>query len=474
MNVLLLNPVTRDDIRSLRIGRCQGRQMVGFWPNVEYGYIATLLAAEQISSEILDANFLGLAYEAMVARVLKTRPEVVFILSITATIEDDVALGRTLVAALPGLRVVFWGTHATVRPQDYLFSRQTLVIRREPEVTALELCRALREHPDSFSDLPGVSWFDGHQVVNNPDRDFLDPDSLPMASHSAMGTGKHVAIDTNKPFALIKVSRGCPNSCQFCTAQTFHGFRWRKRSPESVVDEIEFVGKTTGITDFFLQSDLFSNSRDWSLELCNLILSRGLKITWFCNSRVDRVDTEVLTAMKKAGCRLVAFGIESGSDQVLKTIRKGAGAEAAVRALSACREVGIPSLTYWVFGLPGETPETIEETLKFISENRSTYAHFYAPTPLPGSRLYEDWDLQRQVDTGRVAWREFFQGVSTRFVTPEVSSLQVDTAISKAYLSYYTDPGRILRELASLKDLDNFLGKLKAFKVMMTNYVVKK
>ena len=475
MRVLLLNPVTLDGTLSLRVGRCQGKVIVGLWPSIEYGYLTTLLESRGFLVHLLDANHEHLTFRTMMDRAVTFRPDVVFILSITSTILDDLEIARRLRAARPDLTIVFWGTHATVRPSDYLFEPKTIVVRREPDVTSVELCMALRDGHTSFKQVPGVSWWQDEEPQHAPDQPFLaDLDTLPMPSHQAMRTGTHLATDTQRPFALIKTSRGCPFSCVFCTTHAFHGNLWRARSPESIVAEVRLVGRTSGVHDFFFQSDVFSIDRDWTAELCERILDSGSPITWFCNSRVDRLDSDLLRLMKRAGCRLVAFGIESGSDAVLTACRKGTDVAHARSTLAACREVGIPSLTYWVFGLPGETGETIRETLDFVDETRSDYAHFYTPTPLPGSTLFEEYRIARALAAGEMQWSEFFQGVSARFVAPTVTPAQTSSAVRRAYLRFYADPSRIARELLmASREPRRLIGSLSTLGNMVRNYVLR-
>ncbi|HOU55227.1 MAG TPA: radical SAM protein [Myxococcota bacterium] len=475
MKVLLLNPVLRDGTPSLRIGRCQGRVLVGLWPNVEHGILATALTREGFDVRLLDANHDRLSFGEMIARVVREAPDLVFLLSITASLEDDREAARLIQAARPATWVALWGTHATVRPEDYLGPDRTVAIRREPEVTGLHWAMAVRSGATTFDDVPGVSWTDQGQVHHAPDRPFApDLDALPLPDHEAMGTGTHRAADTRRPFALVKTSRGCPFQCVFCTTHAFHGAVWRPRSPEAIVDEVVFLRRSRGIRDFFLQSDVFSRDRNWTLALMEALQRQAPGITWFSNSRVDTVDREVLQAMKASGCRLLAFGVESGSDAVLRASRKGTTAARAHQTLAWCREARIPSLTYWVFGLPGETPGTMEETLRFIDEVHPDYAHFYTPTPLPGSRLFEEWRIAEAVRSGEVRWSDFFQGVSSRFLAPGVTREQVNRVVHRAYLSFYTNPRRVLREMLRLRDPAMLEGRVRTVIDMVRNYAVKR
>jgi radical SAM superfamily enzyme YgiQ (UPF0313 family) len=474
MKVFLLNPITRNGTRTLRVGRCQGKLMVGLWPNIEYGYLTTLLREDGFQVEFLDANRDAADFESMLLRVQRSLPDIVFVCSITATLADDLEVGRRLTEMLPGVRVVFWGTHATVRPEDYLTHSDFLVIRREPEFTGLELCRALRDGATRFLDVHGVSHVHEGIAQHSSQRAFGENlECFPVPDYDEIGTGTHLATDTRRPFALVNTARGCPNACSFCTVHASHGARWRPQAVDRVIEDVRRIQQSTGVSDFFFQSDVFSGNRDWVVKLCEGLLASGVKITWFANSRVDCVDRPLLALMKRSGCRLVAFGVESGSDTVLTAVRKGATPRQAKDAIQACRDVGLPSLTYWVFGLPGETPWTMDETLALVKQAHPDYAHFYSPTPLPGSRLYEQLGIAAMVESGDLRFDEFFQGVSSRFIAEGVTRQQVERAILLAYLQFYSHPRRLLRELAELKDLRNLWGKAGTLATMVRNYVLR-
>ncbi len=474
MKVFLLNPITRNGTRTLRVGRCQGKLMVGLWPNIEYGYLTTLLRQDGFEVEFLDANRDAADFESMLARVRRAAPDIVFVVSITATLADDLEVGRRLARDLAGTTIVFWGTHATVRPQDYLVCNRCLVIRREPEFTGLEVCQALRAGASRFPEVPGVSWLDQGTVRHAPHRPFGENlECFPVPDYDEIRTGTHLATDTRRPFALVNTSRGCPNDCSFCTVHTSHGARWRPQAVDRVIEDVRRIRQSTGVSDFFLQSDVFSANRDWVVKLCEGLLAADLRITWFANSRVDCVDPALLALMKQSGCRLVAFGVESGSDTVLTAVRKGATARQARDVIQACRQVGLPCLTYWVFGLPGETFGTMAETLNLVKQAHPDYAHFYCPTPLPGSRLYEQLGIAAMVESGDLRWEEFFQGVSSRFIADGVTRPQVERAILLAYLQFYSHPRRLLRELSKLKDLPNLWGKASTLVTMIRNYVLR-
>jgi radical SAM superfamily enzyme YgiQ (UPF0313 family) len=449
--------------------------MVGLWPNIEYGYLSALLSQAGFDPVILDANQRGLSFEKMIETVDALEPDVIFILGISATLPDDRELAQRLLYRRPIVSIVFWGTHATVRPDDYLDHPNIMVIRREVELAGLALVKTLAANSKPNLENLGVSWVEEGTRQHAPDQPFIDDlDALPMADHARMHTGTYLATDTRKPFALVKTSRGCPNPCVFCTVHAFHGAKWRARSPESIIDEVRWIVANTDVRDIFFQSDLFSKDRDWTLQLVRLLKTADLGITWFCNSRVDTLDAPLLEEMKASGCRLIALGVESGSDTVLEAIGKRASSRQAQKTIQAMKHVGIPSLTYWVFGLPGETHETLRETLRFIESVDPDYAHFYTPTALPGSRLFETLGLANKFDEGTIEWKSLFMGVSRDYISSTMSAEEIEREIRKAYIHFYTRPKRILRELRGCRDWSHAIGKLQSLITMMKNYAFRK
>ena len=473
MKCLLLDPITRNGTKTLRVGRCQGKVIVGLWPVIEFGYIGTLLRKQGIEYAILDANHEDLSFDEMIRKVVSYDPDMVVVLGITATLEDDLEIAGRLRLAKKDIYIVFIGTHATVRPQDYLKHPKDIAVVGEPEVTVAELARAINDGTRDFSAIQGVAFLQKEQVFFAPPRPLsMDLDFIGIPDHEGMKTHTYLASNTRKPFALIKTSKGCPHQCVFCTVHSVHGAKWRCRSPQAIVEEMRFLKTRYGLKDFFFQSDVFGQKREWVVEVCETILKQDLKVTWFSNSRADEVDFELVSLMKRSGCKLLAFGLESFSDRVLEACKKGTTAEQNVLAIEACRKAKVASLTYFVFGLPGETIETIKETKKLILETNPDYCHLYPPTPLPGSRLYVEWEIEKKVLEGRFKWSQFFQGCSARFVPDDALRREVEKALFTTYARFYLQPQRIAREVLTVKGVSDLLGKALTLKTLVKNYVL--
>jgi radical SAM superfamily enzyme YgiQ (UPF0313 family) len=189
------------------------------------------------------------------------------------------------------------------------------------------------------------------------------------------------------PFTFMLTSRGCPAGCTYCIKHVSYQFAVRLRSPEKIVEEM-WVLKKLGINNIHMYADLFTVSREQVMAMCKLIIDQGLKIRWTSNSRVDYVDEEMLMMMGKAGCWLISWGIESGSEQVLRHAHKGAYPDKAERALTWAHKAGIKNWGYFIIGLPTETEETIQQTIRFAKKLPLDIALFHVAAPYPGTPFF--------------------------------------------------------------------------------------
>ncbi|MGL4648392.1 MAG: B12-binding domain-containing radical SAM protein, partial [Caldilineaceae bacterium] len=362
VDVLLVNPPTPDGaiwIRSQhRVGRRSRENMI--WPQVSLAQIAALLMPDY-TVEVVDCVALRMGWAEFEALVDDRRPKY-YLTQVTApTLRND--MYGCFLAHSVGARTMAFGTHVTPMTIETLrpFPALDFVLRGEPEMTLRELLDTLEgkipsdprvakmlaetsrpqvrrvgttEVTDQFpvaqagSESPfvnilGLAWRNGSEIVINPDRPFIPSlDDLPIPRHELLPLDKQRMPMIKGPFTFIVTSRGCPAGCRYCIKHVSYQNSVRVRSPQNIVDELEvLVG--LGITNIHMYADLFTVNREQVVNLCKLIIEKGIKIRWTCNSRVDYVDEEMLHLMGQAGCWLISWGIESASEVVLKRARKG-------------------------------------------------------------------------------------------------------------------------------------------------------
>lgn len=239
-----------------------------------------------------------------------------------------------------------------------------------------------------LASIKGLGWRRAGEIVVNWDRPFFRSlDDLPIPLHRLLPLEKYRMPMIKGPYTFIVTSRGCPAGCKYCIKHVSYQYSVRLRSPEKLLEEIQFL-YGLGVHHIHMYADLFTVNRDQVVQLCQLLIQNGPKITWTCNSRVDYVDEEMLALMGKAGCNLISWGIESGNEMILKKAHKGYRMEQAYTALQWAKKAGIKNWGYFIIGLPGETVETIRETIDFSKKLPLDIALYHVAAPYPGTPFF--------------------------------------------------------------------------------------
>jgi anaerobic magnesium-protoporphyrin IX monomethyl ester cyclase len=286
------------------------------------------------------------------------------------------------------------------------------------------------------AEILGLYYKENDEVKFTGNRPFIeDLDSLPFPARHLVDNNIYRRPDNNKVQATIKVSRGCPFHCFFCLATPVSGAKVRRRSPENIVAEIKECVEKYNIKNFLFWSDIFNIDKDWTMKLCQTIIDSGLKITWSANTRADTADLEMAEMMYKSGCRLVSIGVESGSQYMLEKMGKKITLNDVRRTVKVFKKAKIRIYNYFVIGLPWETEETVEETIKFAIELNSDFISFYTATPLPGSRFY-DYALEHNLFDKETSFENayYYPAVNTHNLSRERVFELHKSAIKRFYL----------------------------------------
>jgi radical SAM superfamily enzyme YgiQ (UPF0313 family) len=239
-----------------------------------------------------------------------------------------------------------------------------------------------------LSGIKGIAYREGGEVKLSLPRPFIaDLDDLPVPMHELLPLDKYREPLIKGPFTFIVTSRGCPAGCTYCIKHVSYQYSARVRSPKLIMEELWRL-KELGINNIHMYADLFTVNREQVMELCERMIAEKINIRWTCNSRVDYVDEEMLTMMGRAGNWLISWGIESGNEQILKHARKGAYPDKAERSLKWAHAAGIKNWGYFIIGLPGETPETIRQTIDFAKKLPLDIALFHVAAPYPGTPFF--------------------------------------------------------------------------------------
>ncbi|MFH1228888.1 MAG: radical SAM protein [Candidatus Aenigmatarchaeota archaeon] len=344
-----------------------------------------------------------------------------------------------------GKTVILGGPHPTAMPDESLGKDCVdIVVRNEGEETLREICKGV-----SLSKISGISFRKDGKIVNNPTRPYIeDLDSLPFPARKLFDlTRYHSSFHKKKIMGDIMTSRGCPYNCNFCFKAIF-GRDYRMRSARNVVAEWkEMIGM--GIEEIGIVDDNFNIDKKRTIDICSMIIEQNLKVEWGCTGgiRVDTASKESFDAMRKAGCYRVAFGVESGDQDILnKVVCKGITLDQVRSAVKLAKEAGFETTLFFVMGNITETEKTMQKTIDFAKELDPDFVQFTIATPYPGSQLYEtvkkegklfvdDWE-----DFGSYTGKAYFEH-------GDLKRELVERMYKKAYRSYYLRPRIMLKHV---------------------------
>ncbi len=372
------------------------------FPPLGLGYVASSLLKAGHEVEVLDCTFLE--KDEAYGRAVASGADVVGIYSMTSMRDEALRFARLLSGKTELL--VAGGPQPSSDPAPFLDDFDLVVIG-EGEVTILEILDSFEEGSDLES-VKGIAYrrgrwegsiFDHRKKKTLPEADIIvteprdhqqDLDRIPFPARDLFPNQEYIRYWRGRfgmACTAVITTRGCPFSCEFCSRSVF-GKSYRERSPKNVLDEVVEV-LDLGYDHVHFSDDVFTLNRDRVLDICRGIMDRGISFGWECLGRVDSVDPAVAKAMKEAGCKRILFGIESGSDSVLRLMRKRITVGEAERAVSSARHAGIDTGAFFIVCYPGETDDTVLETLRFATRLPLDYISFSVPCPLPGTSLYE-------------------------------------------------------------------------------------
>ncbi len=482
VDVMLVNPPSPDGgiwIRSQhRVGRRSRENMI--WPQVSLAQLAALLVPDY-TVEVVDAIATRMGWREFEKLVDEKRPKY-YLTQVTApTLRND--MYGVFLAKSVGAKTMAFGTHVTPMTLETMrpFPALDFVLRGEPEMTLRELLDTLEgkspsdprvakmlaetkmpeaiaqavTNPAPLARVAGLAWRHGGEIVINPDRPFIpNLDDLPIPLHHLLPLDKQRMPMIKGPFTFIVTSRGCTAGCKFCIKHVSYQNSVRLRSPEKILEELQLLDGL-GVHNIHMYADLFTINREQVVGLCELILASGLKVRWTCNSRVDYVDREMLRLMARAGCWLISWGIESANETILKRIHKGYRKEQAFRALRWAKEAGIKNWGYFIIGLPGETEETIRETIAYSKQLPLDIALFHIAAPYPGTPFFYEVVENNWFRPG-TKWEEVDMDQSTVLDYPGLPAERLEYWQRRATREWSLRPGPIWTFIKGMNTWEGF------------------
>jgi radical SAM superfamily enzyme YgiQ (UPF0313 family) len=398
-------------------------------------HVAAVLKEHGHEVEVLNWHDRAIAPEAIAAVLREKTPQVIGFSILHANRWGGIEIARAAKHIDPGVTVVFGGVGATYLWDHFLkhFPEIDFIVTGEGEDPFSRLVATLeRKAPVEAANIPGLALRkDGRPFRNAPGEAVCDLDALPMP-------GRHFDL------AHVSLTRGCMSNCTFCGSPAFWGRRVRSHSADYFVEQLAML-RSRGRRFFHVSDDTFTLDRPRVIDVCRKIAERGLDIHWAAISRVDAVDEEVLAWMRRAGCIQISYGVESGSAAIRRRLNKRISEPQVLRAFELTQRYGIMARAYFIYGCPGESRQTIRETIDLIQAIRPLGAVFYILDIFPGTALYAD--MKRRLNVTDDIWLKRIEDIMYFETDPVLSAEQI--------LEY----GRMLRE-AFYRGLPGFVQAL--------------
>ncbi|MBT3278824.1 MAG: radical SAM protein [Phycisphaerales bacterium] len=425
------------------------RGVAGVMPPLGLAWIAAVLEEDGHDVQIFDAPPEGLDEQGCVD-ALRSRSEagwdIVGISATTRQFSSALRIAQMCREAFSGVEIVLGGVHASARPDEALACDAIdLVVRGEGEMTFREIAAG-----HAREEIDGVSYRDGGETIHTADRELIsDLDTIPRpAYHLLPMSGYRSAVGAAKqsPSMSMLATRGCVGSCNFC--YRIFGRTMRYRHGVAIAEEVRYLHETYGIREISFYDDTFTTIRNEVLAFCAKLREWDLPVTWSCFGRIDSVNEELLTAMAEAGCHQILYGVESGSDQQLAAMGKTTPRQRVKEVVRLSQRLGLTVRGAFMLGNPGETRETMQQTLDWALELDCDLVTFNITTPYPGTGLY-DW-AEREGLLRSQDWDEYDLSHMVMEL-PTVMAEEVEAFYRKAYRTYYFRPRMILRRLWKLR-----------------------
>ncbi len=454
--IYLINPVSEECVIS-RIGRCVTKAKAEYlYPPTELLYIAATLRKNNKKVRVIDGA-LATSIKEVVNQIKDPK---YFILMVGIfSYKIDSKFINILKQKFPKIPVIVFGQGASFITEDYLRIAD-YAIYGEPEKPILELITSKKKKIDAIS---------YNKTINKKPNLTKNLDEIPYPARDLIDNSiyRHALL---RPYAMVYSSRGCPYQCIFCTSKGYSPI-YRVRSVKNVMGELKELYYKYKVKSFGFMDDTFTIHKKRVIEICKGILKERLKMKWIALGRVDKVDEEMLYWMKKAGCKIIMYGIESFDQKVLEHMKKNIKVEQIEHAIDITKKMGIETHGFFIFGSPLDTEETIRETIKRAKKLKLDYASFNIFVPYPGTTSYKMLEEKNLVNTKD--WSKYDQSLNELvFRHPKLKSKEIQKLIKQAYKEFYINPLFIIRRIK--KDIlnpSNLTRDIKNVKKIVSNYL---
>ncbi len=425
------------------------------YPSMGLAYIAAVAEQQGYPVAVIDAEATGQDYPDIEKAIREYQPDVIGFQTFCANLPRCRKVAGIAKSVNPDITVVFGGVQATLFPEEQLQDKNVdVVVRGEGELSFAALLNAIETHRD-LADVRGIMFRNtSGECVATPPMDLIPSlDDLPRpALHLFPMESYHSSAQLRGSRTLhLLTSRGCPFQCSYCSGDLIFGRTFRFRSPEKVIEDIQWLISEYHIDGLQFYDETFTVNRDRVFALCDAMDRAGIRLPWAIFTRVDLVDEELLRRMHASGCYQIFFGVETGVPRLLKLIRKGTTLDQARNAFKLTRKIGIETVASFMLTLPGERTEDTQESIRFGIELDPDYIYWLTFVPYPGNDLAE---IARQsgaiINDDPTTYNVFNEIV---YVPEGRNEEEIRKTVASAYRRFYLRPRYVIRQLRKLMQL---------------------
>lgn len=424
---------------------------VGIIPPISLAYVAAIAESAGHKVAIIDSVAERLSLKATLKRIRDFSPDILGFTLTTFGFHQTFSWISEIKADL-GIPVMVGGWHLSLYPYETI-QHQAIdyAVIGDAENSLPGLLNAL-ESKKPLHQLKGIAFRDNNKPIvipSDPSAENLDLLPLP-ARHLLKNELYYNILSRGKNFTAMLSARGCPYQCTFCDLNTK---KFRMRSANNFVDEIEKNLRDFDISEFDIYDSSFTIDKNRVVKICEEIIKRGLKVSWTARSRIDTVDKDLLGIMAEAGCNTLMYGIETGDPAMLRALKKHTDLGLVPGVVKMTKESGIKTLGFFMIGSPGETAQSAQKTIQFSKTLDLDYIQVTKLTPFPNTDIYKNLQKDGHGDY----WRKFTSDLSFEGELPsvgtELTSVEIDRFVRKAYQYFYFRPRYILKTLLRIRSL---------------------
>jgi radical SAM superfamily enzyme YgiQ (UPF0313 family) len=466
--IYLLNPPSYNQIdRLVREGRCMQRE--SSWSNLWMPLTLCILKPWleenlEVKCKLRDAVADRMSMEDIAKEINSFNPDVTIInTAVPSLIKEDLDTAKLVKKIKPDTIVIMIGVPATVMT-DIIYNDPRgkyidFCVHHEPELSLLNLLKKIKNGKE-WKRSKGIAFKRNKKIVYNKSYPPMNLDKLPEADFTELPLKEYTLPFSRESIFMVETSRGCPFNCSFCVGKLYYSNCFRYRNPKKIVDEIENINSTFGVRNFLFWADNWMLGMKKAEKTCDEIIKRKLDINFLANGRVDSSPIWLLKKMKKAGCRLLAYGVESCVQEILDNVKKGISVKQIETAFNNSNKVGLTNAAHIIIGLPGENWKTVNITLNRLIKFNPTFINVYSPVPYPGTLLFEQAKKNKWIKT--YDW-SMYEELNTVMRNEAMTTEEITKARKYIVKKFYLRPSIISREIKNSITKDKPMKRLYFF-----------